>query len=348
MEFSAQQIAHIIQGEIEGDPSVTVSTFAKIEEATAGSLTFLGNEKYTPYIYTTQASIVLTDRVFQPSKPINSTLIRVDNPYQGLSTLMSLVQQTLYRPTGLHATALIDTTATVGNNLYIGAYTCIEADATIGDNCQIYPQVYIGKGVTVGNNCIIYPGVKIYHACVIGNNCIIHSGTIIGADGFGFAPEGDLWKKIPQLGNVVIEDNVEIGANSTIDRSSMGSTLIQKGTKIDNLVHIAHNVTIGENTLLCALVGIAGSAKVGHNVILGGQAGVSGHLTIGDRAQIGPQAGVIGNIKPGIQGLGMPCIPAKDYMKAFAIFKTLPDINQTIKSLQKEIDALKNNSLNNE
>ena len=340
MEFSAKEIAQVINGEVEGNPDVKVNNFSKIEEGKAGTLTFLANPKYTSYIYDTQASIVLVTRDFVPEKPIAATLIRVDNPYTSLATLLSMVEGK-DKQNGIASTAYVAETATVADNAFVGHNAYIGENTKIGNGAKIYPLAYIGDDVTIGENTIIYANATIYTNTVIGNNCIVHSGAVIGSDGFGFAPEGETYKKIPQVGNVVIEDEVEIGANTAIDRSVMGSTIIAKGVKIDNLVQIAHNVEIGENTIIISQVGIAGSTKIGKHCVFAGQVGVSGHLKIGDNVTFGPQAGVIANTKDNETLLGSPPINPKQYFRSYAVFQKLPDIYISLGKMEKEIERLK-------
>ena len=298
MEFSAATIAGFLKGEIEGDPETVVHTIAKIEEGHQGALSFLANPKYEHFIYSTKSSIVLVNKNFVPSSKVEATLIRVENAYEAFASLLRLVDQSRPRKKGIHPTAVIEQTASVGKDVYIGPYSYIGENCIIGDNCSIYPQVYIGDNTKIGSGCTINPGVKIYHDCILGEGCIIHAGTVIGSDGFGFAPQSETeFMKIPQLGNVVIEDHVEIGANAAIDRATMGSTIIRKGVKLDNLIQIGHNVEVGENTVMAAQTGIAGSSKVGRNCMFAGQVGIAGHLTIADGTKLGAQAGVAGNIK---------------------------------------------------
>ncbi len=342
MEFSAQQIAAFLNGTIEGDPEVKVSTFSKIEEGKIGSLSFLANPKYEHYIYSTKSSIVLVNKDFTPSEKVSSTMIRVENAYASLAMLLNLVdQQKQKHKTGIDSTAFIAESASVGENCYIGHFAYVGTNAKIGKNCRIFPNVYIGDNVTIGDNCILYPHVTIYEECSVGNNCILHAGSVIGADGFGFAPEGERYKKIPQLGNVILEDDVEIGANTTVDRAVMDSTIIHKGVKLDNLVQIAHNVEVGENTVMAAQVGIAGSTKIGKHCMFGGQVGLAGHIKIGDHVNFGAQAGVMSDIKEPTAVLGAPAIPAKAFMKSSAIFKRLPNMYRTMGQLQREISELK-------
>lgn len=341
MEFSAQQIASFLNGTIDGNPEVKVSNFSKIEEGKPGTLTFLANPKYEHHIYTTEASIVLVNNDFIPSEPIKATLVKVANAYTGLAMLLNLVEQSKRKKTGIDSTAFIAASATVSNDCYIGNFAYIGENAKIGKNCHIYPYAYIGDDVTIGDNCILYPHITIYHDCILGNNCIVHAGAVIGSDGFGFAPEGENYKKIPQLGNVIIEDDVEIGANSTIDRAVMDSTIIRRGVKMDNLVQIAHNVEIGENTVMAAQVGIAGSVKVGKHCMFGGQVGLAGHIHIADNVVFGAQSGVISDIKEATTVLGAPAINAKNFMRSSAVFNRLPDMYRTMGQLQREIEQLK-------
>ena len=323
MEFSAQQIADFLKGEVVGDPTIKVSDFSKIEEGRAGTLTFLSNPKYTEYIYTTKASVVLVNSDFVPEKEIGATLIKVANSYEALASLLSLVESMKPKKQGVSSLASISESATIGENAYIGPYAVIESGVKIGNNVQIYPHVYIGENVTIGDNVILYPNVTIYHGCKIGDRCILHAGCVLGSDGFGFAPSADgHYDKIPQIGIVTIESDVEIGANTTVDRSTMGTTLIKRGAKLDNLIQIAHNVEVGPNTVMAAMVGVAGSSKIGEHCILGGQVGIAGHLTVADNTSFGAQAGLLSNVKkPGQAYLGTPAIPYMDYMRSYAVFK---------------------------
>lgn len=342
MELSAQQIAAYLHGEVVGDASVTVNTFAKIEEGKPHSLSFLANPKYTHYIYETQASIVLVNKTFIPEKPINATLIKVDDAYKSLADLLTLVENNKPKKTGIDPLAYIAPSATIGQNVYIGAFVYIEEGVVIGDNCQVYPHTYIGEKSTIGKDSILYSGVKIYHQCVIGNQCIIHASSVIGADGFGFARNEDgSYSKIPQSGNVVVEDNVEIGACTTIDRASMGSTFIRKGVKLDNQIQIAHNVELGENTAMAACSGIAGSTKVGKNCILAGMVGLAGHLNVPDNTIFAAYTGVPNNIKEAGIYQGIPAIPVTQFRRASVVYKQLPELQKTIIALQKEIELLK-------
>lgn len=341
MEFSAQQIAAFLNGTVEGDPDVKVSNFSKIEEGKIGTLTFLANPKYEHYIYNTKASIVLVNNDFTPSGIIPATLIRVDNAYASLAMLLNMVEQSKKKENGIDSTAFIAKSASVDENAYIGAFAYIGNNAKVGKNCRIYPYAYVGDNVIIGDNTVLYPHVTIYEGCVVGCNCILHAGSVVGSDGFGFAPEGETYKKIPQLGNVVIEDDVEIGANTTIDRAVMDSTILRRGVKLDNLVQIAHNVEVGENTVMAAQVGIAGSVKIGKHCMFGGQVGLAGHIKIADHVNFGAQSGVISDIKEATTVLGAPAIPAKNFMRSSAIFGRLPEMYRTIGQLQREIEELK-------
>lgn len=341
MEFTAKQIAEFLQGEVSGNENAAVNTFAKIEEGVPGALSFLSNPKYTQYIYTTESSVVLVNRNFVPEQPVRATMVRVDNAYESIAKLLALYDSLKPARTGISSLASISEKATVGKDCYIAPFVTVDDGAVIGDNVQIYPNVTIGQGVSIGDGCIIYPNVTIYYGCSVGNRCILHAGCVIGADGFGFAPGADGYSKIPQIGSVTIEDDVEIGANSCVDRSTMGHTVIHKGVKIDNLVQVAHNVEIGENTVMSAQSGVAGSAKIGSWCMLGGQSGVSGHLKIGDRSVLCAQTGVIGNIKSGRTVMGSPAIDHMVNVRAYAIHKMLPDLYNEFRSLQKEVAELK-------
>ena len=343
MEFTAQQIADLLKGTVVGNPAEKVSNFSKIEEGLPGTITFLANPKYEHFIYKTKASIVLVNEDFSPTSTIESTLIKVPNAYSSLAILLNMAEQLKVKKIGIDSSAFISATASVDVDCYIGALAYIGDNTTIGKGCLIYPHACIGDNVKIGDNTILYPHSVVYEGCVVGNNCIIQAGAVIGSDGFGFAPENGNFKKIAQLGNVIIEDDVEIGANTTLDRAVMGSTIIRKGVKLDNLIQIAHNVEIGQNTVMAALTGIAGSAKVGSNCMFGGQVGIGGHVTIGDNTQLGAQSGLISNIKEGSQLLGSPAIPVKNFIRSSLIFEKLPDIYRTINKLEKEIEELKKN-----
>jgi len=343
MEFTAATIAGFLKGEIEGNPDIKVNTIAKIEEGIEGALSFLANPKYEHYIYETKSSVVLVNRSFVPSASIGATLIRVENSYEAFASLLRLVDQARPRKKGIHPAAIIETSAKVGSDVFIGPYAYIGENCVIGDGCSIYPHVYIGDNTRLGNSCTLNPGVKIYHDCLLGEGCIIHAGSVIGSDGFGFAPQSDNeFMKIPQLGNVVLEDHVEIGANVTIDRATMGSTIIRKGVKLDNLIQIGHNVEIGENTVMAAQTGISGSTKIGKNCMFGGQVGLAGHLKIADGTKIGAQGGILGDVKEeNTVILGSPAIELKQYLRSTVVFKKLPEMKVKIESLEKEIESLK-------
>jgi UDP-3-O-[3-hydroxymyristoyl] glucosamine N-acyltransferase len=346
MEFSAKQIASFIKGEIVGDENATVHTFAKIEEGIPGSLSFLSNPKYTPYIYETKSTIVLVNKTFVPEHEIKATLIKVDNAYDSLAQLLTLYEASKPKKQGIDSLAFVSASAKVGNDVYIGAFAFIGDNAVIGDNTQIYPHSYIGDNVKIGNNTLIYSGVNIYHDCLIGNDCILHSGVVIGADGFGFAPTPQGYEKIPQIGIVILEDKVDIGANTCVDRATMGHTVIHAGVKLDNLIQIAHNDEIGSNTVMAAQVGVAGSTKVGQWCMIGGQVGLSGHSHIGDHVNIGGQSGTSGNVKSGSTIIGSPAIEARQWFKAVSVFKKLPEVYNEVNTLRKELDELKK-KLNN-
>ncbi|MCX6259084.1 MAG: UDP-3-O-(3-hydroxymyristoyl)glucosamine N-acyltransferase [Bacteroidia bacterium] len=343
MEFTAKYIAEYLKGLVEGDTEVVISDVSRIEDGKPGTLTFLANSQYSKYIYNTNASVVIVNQDFVPEKPVTPTLIRVKDAYQAFATLLELYNQNKFTKTGKEDFCFVDQTAKIGENVYLGSFSYISENAVIGNNVKIFPQVFIGKNTEINENTILYPGVKVYHDCKIGANCIIHAGTVVGSDGFGFAPTSNQdFKKIPQLGNVIIEDNVEIGANAAIDRATMGSTTIRKGVKLDNLIQVAHNVEIGENTVISALAGISGSSKIGKNCMIGGQVGVSGHLHITDNVKIGAQAGIISDItQAGATILGSPAIPIKDYHRSYIYFKRLPDLSKKIDELTHEVEALK-------
>jgi UDP-3-O-[3-hydroxymyristoyl] glucosamine N-acyltransferase len=347
MEFTAAAIAGFLKGEVVGDPQMVVSNIAKIEEGKKGDLSFLANPKYEPYIYSTRSSIVLVNKDFVPSSKIEATLIKVENSYEAFASLLNLVAQSKPRKKGIHPTAIIEPSARIGTDAFIGAYAYIGEGCIVGDRCSVYPHVYIGDGTRIGDGCVFYSGVKIYHECIIGKGCIIHAGSVIGSDGFGFAPQSEgEFKKIPQLGNVILEENVEIGANVAIDRATMGSTIIRKGVKLDNLIQIGHNVEIGENTVMAGQCGIAGSTKVGKNCMFGGQVGLAGHIKIADGTRIGAQAGIAGDVKePDTTIIGSPAIDFRQFMKSSVIFRKLPEMKSKLEKLEKELDALKNNQI---
>jgi len=337
MEFSAEAIATLVQGKVEGDPEVTVSTFAKIEEGHKGAISFLANPKYTHYIYDTDSSIVLVSNDFIPEKPVKCTLIRVADPYATVARLLEMVAAaTCQHPVGVEQPSFVAQGVEIQEDAYIGAFAYVGEGVRLGKGVKIYPQVYVGKGCVIAEGTVLYPGVKVYHGCKIGARCIIHSGAVIGADGFGFAPDADgVYNKIPQLGVVEISDDVEIGANTTVDRAMMGATRIHKGVKLDNLIQIAHNVEVGENTAMAAQVGIAGSAKIGRQVMLGGQVGIAGHITIGDGTQLGAQSGVPKSVAPGQRLLGSPAIPVGEFARQTVLLKRLEDLFNRVDKLEK-------------
>lgn len=345
MEFTAQQIADFLGGEIQGDPSVKVSNFSKIEEGRPGTLSFLSNHKYTHYIYDSEASIILVNHDFVAENAISATLIRVPDAYASLAKLMTLVDQTKSKKSGISSLAYISATAKLGENSYIAPFVYIGENVTIGDNCSIYSNCSIEDGVVIGSNANLFSGVTVYNNCVLGNNCTLHSGSVIGSDGFGFAPQEDgSYNKIPQMGNVVIEDNVEIGANSIVDRATMGSTIIRKGVKIDNLVQIAHNVEVGENTVIAAQTGVSGSTKLGKRCILAGQVGLAGHLHIADGTIFGAQTGVPNSVKVPNQTLqGYPAISIMNFHKSAIVHKNLPELQKMIYAMQRRIEELEKN-----
>lgn len=341
MEFSAKQIADLIQGSVEGNENATVNSFAKIEEGKEGAISFLANSKYTHYIYETKSSVVLVDESLKLEKEVACTLIRVKNAYEAVAKLLQLYESMKPKLKGISSLAFIDETATVGKDCYIGPFVAIGPGAKIGDGCVLHPHVTIGARASVSDNTEIYSNAVIYHDCKVGKNCILHAGCVIGADGFGFAPTADGYDKIPQIGIVTIEDNVEIGANTCIDRSTMGSTYVRKGVKLDNLVQIAHNTDIGANTVMSSQVGVAGSTKVGEWCMFGGQVGISGHITIGNKVMLGAQSGVPGSIKDNQQLIGSPPMEMKPFFRSQAIFRRLPEMYKELAALRKEIEEIK-------
>ena len=341
MEFSAKQIAEYIHGVVVGDENATVQTFAKIEEGMPGAISFLANPKYASYIYETQSSIVLVNKDFESEKEVKATLIKVDNAYESVAKLLTLYEMSKPKKTGISPLASVASTAKVGENVYIAPYAVIGEGVVIGNNTQIHANAVIGDHAKVGDNCIIYPNATVYHECRVGNNVILHAGSVIGADGFGHAPAADGYEKIPQIGIVILEDNVEIGANTCVDRATMGATIIRKGVKLDNLIQVAHNVEIGANTVMASQCGIAGSTKVGEWCMFGGQVGVAGHSKIGDRLNVGAQTGIPGNMKGNQTVMGSPAIDARLFARASVISKKLPEMYATLNALQKEIEELK-------
>jgi UDP-3-O-[3-hydroxymyristoyl] glucosamine N-acyltransferase len=344
MEFSAKQIADILSGDVVGDSNVTVNGLSKIEEGTSGTLSFLSNPKYEEYIYKTGSSICIVNKSFEPTKPLPTTLtlVKVENAYSSFAKLLEFYNQLQIKPAKIEQPSFFSESSKAGEGLYLGAFAYIGENVTLGENVKVYPNAYIGDNVTVGDNTILFPGVKIYANCVIGQNCILHAGVIIGSDGFGFAPneEGE-YQKIPQIGNVILEDSVEVGSNSTIDRATMGSTILRRGVKIDNLVQIAHNVEIGKNTAVAAQAGIAGSAKIGTQVQIGGQAGIAGHLHIADGTQIVAQSGIPNTVKRKAVLMGSPAIDIEDYKKSYFGFRKLPFILKKIQEFDIHIKESK-------
>ncbi len=343
MEFSASQIAMIIQGKIEGNPETSVHSFGKIEEAQSGQLAFLANPKYEEHLYSTNASIIIINESQELKEKVPATLIRVPDAYSAFATLLQAYEQLkASQMVGIQEHAYVSPKASLGEQVFVGSFTYISDHVKVGNNVKIYPQVFLGANVVLGNNVVIHPGVKIYHDCVIGNNVIIHAGTIIGGDGFGFAPQNDgSYKKVPQIGNVIIEDSVEIGSNCSIDRATIGSTLIRKGAKLDNLIQVAHNVEVGNNTVIAAQTGVSGSTKVGNNVQIGGQAGIVGHITIADGARINAQSGVSKSIKvPNSVVTGSPAFDYTSTLRSQAIFRNLPEMEKRIAELEAVIKQL--------
>jgi len=336
MEYSARQIAEVLNGTIEGDPNITVSSLSKIDEGTPGTLSFLANPAYTQYIYTTKASIIVVNNDFIPSLPVSPTLIRVENAYISFAHLLEIFTKSKTEKSGISPHAFISKTAKVGENVYIGEFVFIGENTIIGNKVKLYPHVYIGDNSVIGDDTKLFSGVKLYHDTVLGKNCVIHSGAVIGADGFGFAPqEGSEYKKIPQAGNVVIEDNVEIGANTTIDRATLGSTIIRRGVKLDNQIQVAHNVEIGENTVIAAFTGISGSVKIGKNCLIAGQVGLVGHVLIGDHVTIGARSGVENDIKEGSVVLGAPAVEAGKAKRLYVIWRNLDQVVKRINKIEK-------------
>ena len=338
MKFTAAQIAGILEGEVVGNPDAEVFKLSKIEEGTEGSLTFLANPKYINYIYSTQASVTIVNNTFEPEQEITTTLIKVEDAYQSFSKLLEYYNQVKLMKSGIEQPSVISDGVTYGSDLYLGSFCYVGKNVTIGNNVKIYPNSFIGDNVTIGDDCVFFAGVRIYSETVIGNRCNIHSGTIIGSDGFGFAPQEDgTYVKVPQIGNVIIEDDVEIGACTTVDRATLGSTIIRKGVKLDNHIQVAHNVEIGENTVIAAQTGIAGTTKIGKNCLIGGQVGFAGHLTIGDGVKIQAQSGIGKNLEAGEVVQGSPAFNYGDFAKAFVHFRNLPKIVSDLEELKNTI-----------
>lgn len=341
MELTVGQIACLVNGIVEGDSSIKINNYSKIEEGKVGCLTFLANPKYEHYIYETQASVVLVRKDFVAEKPLSTTLIRVEDPYATIAQLLNMVSSMQQVKTGIEEPVYVAAGVTVPESTYMGAFSYISTGVKLGNNVKIYPQCYIGENVEIGDNVILYPGVKIYYNCVVGKNCILHSGVVIGGDGFGFAPENGEYKKIAQIGNVVIEDDVEIGANTTIDRATMGSTVVKRGAKLDNLIQIAHNVEIGEHTVIAAQAGVAGSAKIGSHNMIGGQCGFAGHITVGDNNQFGAQSGIPKSVGNDNILMGYPAVKHTDFARQAAFLKNHAKLNSEIAGLKKQLAELK-------
>ncbi|MBQ2435339.1 MAG: UDP-3-O-(3-hydroxymyristoyl)glucosamine N-acyltransferase [Bacteroidaceae bacterium] len=341
MEFTAKQIAAYIGGEIVGDENATVHTFAKIEEGMPGALSFLSNPKYTAHIYETQSSIVLVNSDFVPEKPIKATLIKTANAYESLAKLMMLYESVKPKKRGISSMASIADSATIGENVYIGPFVYIGERAIVGDNTIIEANTSIGDGATVGNDCLLYNGVTIYHDCKVGNRCILHAGSVVGSDGFGFAPGTNGYDKIPQIGIAILEDDVEIGANTCIDRATMGATIIKRGVKLDNMVQIAHNVVVDEHTVMAAQCGVAGSTKVGTWCMIGGQTGIGGHIKIGHQVKIAGNSGVANSVTDGKAVMGYPAFDHMQFARSTAVFKKLPEMYREMYTLKQEIESLK-------
>lgn len=340
MKFTAQQIADILEGAVVGNPDEEVSKLSKIEEGEKGSLTFLSNPKYNPFLYTTNASIAIVSKTFKAEREITTTLIIVENPYQSFSKILAFYNEVKNNKTGRELPHFIADSAKIGTNEYLGAFSYLGENVKIGDNVKIYPNSYVGDNSVIGDNCVIFSGVKIYSETQIGNHCKIHSGCIIGSDGFGFVPnEAGEFKAIPQIGNVIIEDYVDIGSGSTIDRATLGSTIIRQGVKLDNQIQIAHNVEIGKNTVIAAQTGIAGSTKIGENCMIGGQVGFAGHLIIGNNVKIQGQSGITKNLKDGEKVQGTPAMPYSEYSKSYVYFRNFPKIAASVDKIEKELNA---------
>ena len=341
MKFTAKQIAAYIGGKIVGDENATVSTFAKIEEGVEGALSFLANPKYASYIYETQSTIVLVNNDFVPEKPIQATLIKTANAYESLAKLMALYESVKPKKQGISSMASVAASATIGENVYIGPFVFVGENAVIGDNTIIEANASVGDNATVGSDCILYSNVTIYHDCKVGNRCILHAGSVVGADGFGFAPGANGYEKIPQIGIAILEDDVEIGANTCIDRATMGATIIKRGVKLDNMVQVAHNVVIDEHTVMAAQCGVAGSTKIGSWCMVGGQSGISGHIKLGNQVKVGGHSGVSNNVQDGKAVMGYPAFDHAQFARATVIFKKLPDMYREMDTLKKEIESLK-------
>jgi UDP-3-O-[3-hydroxymyristoyl] glucosamine N-acyltransferase len=338
MKITAEMLAGVLDGRVEGDPSVEVSTFAKIEEGVPGALSFLANPKYEQYLYTSASSVIIVAESLVLQQPVGATLVRVADPYAGFAKLLQIYESTIARPSGISDKAHIDPSATIGEDCYIGPFAVVEAGAVVGDGSLIYPNAYVGKGGKMGEGCTLHPNVVVYHDCRLGNGVVLHSGAVIGADGFGFAPQADgTFGKIPQIGNVVLEDFVEIGANTCVDRATMGSTVIGKGTKLDNQIQVGHNVVIGQNTVAAAQVGFAGSSKIGSNCMFGGQVGVAGHITIGDNVKLGAKSGVMSSVASNSTMAGVPLQTHMGNLRSQALIARLPEMEKRLRELEAKL-----------
>lgn len=343
MKFTAAQIAGVLEGIVLGDENIEVNELSKIEDGKPGTLSFLANAKYTKYVYTTEASIIIVDDQFIPEKEVPCTLIKVKNAYVAFSTLLDMYKAATNQKFGISSLAFVSELAKIGKDVYIGEYAVISDNCVVGDGCKIYPQAYMGDNSSIGNNTTLFTGSKIYNDCIIGNSCTFHSGVIIGSDGFGFAPQDDKnYKKVAQIGNVIIEDHVEIGSNTTIDRATLGSTIIRQGVKLDNLIQIAHNVEIGKNTVIAAQTGISGTTRIGENCMIGGQVGITGHLVIGNGVMIAAQSGVSSNVPDGKVIQGSPSFDIAPYRKSYVYFKKLPVLVKRIDELEKQLKNSRN------
>ena len=343
MKFTATQIAGILEGEVEGNPQIAVHKLSKIEEGEKGSLTFLANPKYTSYIYSTKASITIVNKDFVPEQTLSTTLIKVEDAYKSFSKLLEYYNQVKNNKVGIENPSYISDNVSYGEGFYLGAFSYLGNNVTIGDNVKLFPNVFIGDNVKIGNNVIVFAGAKIYSETIVGNNCVIHGGAIIGADGFGFTPNSNgEYSKVPQTGNVILEDNVDVGAGTTIDRATLGSTILRKGVKLDNQIQIAHNVEIGEHTAIAAQTGIAGSTKIGKNCLIGGQVGIVGHITIGDRVKIQAQSGIGRNVKDDEVLQGSPALNYGEFNKSYVHFKNLPKLVNQISNIEKKVEGEQN------
>ena len=342
MEFTAQQIAEYVGGTVEGNAQAKVHTFTKIEEGVEGALTFFYDPKFEPYIYQTRATVVLVPSTFQPAQPVQPTLIRVNDPRMAIGQLLSLYESSKPKRTGIDPLAYVAPTAKLGKDVYLAPFAAVGDGAEIGDGTALHPHATVGANAKVGSDCILYANCTVYHDCIVGNRCILHAGSVVGADGFGFAPSEEGYEKIPQIGIAILEDDVELGANACVDRATMGATIIHRDVKIDNLVQVGHNVEVASHTVLCAQVGIAGSSKIGEWCTFTGQVGVAGHITVADHTTLGAQSGLPGSVrKPGQTLLGTPPIDPKVFARAFAVYKSLPEMAIQLRQMQKELEALK-------